>query len=140
IKDLTEHIGPTLDYAGIDATASAILSGVRNAQLAGRASLIDCGALPANAGHHEPFRELITALEAALDLTTHRPGTLPRPAPYLHERTAGRIGSLSRLIRLIRQAAIETICDGTEHITKTLLDTIALDHLAEEHYRPRTGR
>ncbi|WP_138968814.1 TniB family NTP-binding protein [Streptomyces sp. YIM 121038] len=130
LKDLTERIGATFVYAGIDVTTSAVFSGVRGAQLAGRASLIDCGALPARAGH----RELLAALEGALDLTAHRPGILPRLAPYLHERTAGRIGSLSRLIR---QAAIEAICDGTERITKTLLDTIALDHLAEEHYRPR---
>lgn len=73
--------------------------------------------------------------QAALDLHAHRTGSLPRLAPYLHERTAGRIGSLARLIR---QAAIEAICDGQERITKTLLDSIALDHLAEEHYRPRT--
>ncbi|WP_456154285.1 TniB family NTP-binding protein [Streptomyces griseus] len=78
LKDLTERIGATFVYAGIDVTASAVFSGVRGAQLAGRASLIDCGALPARAGHREPFRELITALETALDLTAHRPGTLPR--------------------------------------------------------------
>lgn len=83
----------------------------------------------------EPFRELIAALEQALDLTAHRPGSLTKLAPYLHERTAGRIGSLARLIR---QAAIEAILDSSERITKTLLDTITLDHLAEEHYRPRT--
>ncbi|MFD4723013.1 TniB family NTP-binding protein [Streptomyces sp. NPDC058423] len=137
LKDLTERVPATFVYAGINVTASAVFTGVRGAQLAGRASLIDCGALPARAGDREPFRELITALEQALDLTAHRPGTLPRLAPYLHERTAGRIGSLSRLIR---QAAIEAILDGQERITKGLLDSIALDHLAEEHYRPRTHR
>ncbi|WP_435880249.1 TniB family NTP-binding protein [Streptomyces atroolivaceus] len=135
LKDLTERVGATFVYAGIDVTASTVFSGVRGAQLAGRASLIDCGALPARAGEREPFRELIAALEAALDLHAHRTGSLPRLAPYLHERTAGRIGSLSRIIR---QAAIEAILDGQERITKTLLDSIALDHLAEEHYRPRT--
>lgn len=135
LKDLTERVPATFVYAGIDVTASAVFTGVRGAQLAGRASLIDCGALPARAGDREPFRELITALEQALDLTAHRPGSLPRIAPYLHERTAGRIGSLARLIR---QAAIEAILDNSERITKTLLDSIALDHLAEEHYRPRT--
>ncbi|WP_437012948.1 hypothetical protein [Streptomyces sp. enrichment culture] len=36
-----------------------------------------------------PFRELIAALEQALDLSAHRTGTLPRLAPYLHERPAG---------------------------------------------------
>ncbi|MFF3336930.1 TniB family NTP-binding protein [Streptomyces sp. NPDC002888] len=135
LKDLTERVPATFVYAGIDVTASAVFTGVRGAQLAGRASLIDCGALPARAGDREPFRELITALEAALDLSAHRPGSLPRLAPYLHERTAGRIGSLARLIR---QAAIEAILNGQERITKTLLDGITLDHLAEEHYRPRT--
>lgn len=135
LKDLTERVPATFVYAGIDVTASTVFTGVRGAQLAGRASLIDCGALPARAGGREPFRELIAALEQALDLTAHRPGTLPRLAPYLHERTAGRIGSLARLIR---QAAIEAILDGQERITKGKLDGITLDHLAEEHYRPRT--
>jgi hypothetical protein len=135
LKDLTERVGATFVYAGIDVTASTVFSGVRGAQLAGRASLIDCGALPARAGSREPFRELIAALEAALDLHAHRTGSLSRLAPYLHERTAGRIGSLARLIR---QAAIEAILDGQERITRTLLDSIALDHLAEEQYRPRT--
>jgi hypothetical protein len=63
--------------------------------------------------------------------------TLPRHAPYLHQRTAGRIGSLTRLIR---QAAITAICDATERITKKSLDAIRLDHLAEQHHRPTPKR
>ncbi|WP_055557092.1 TniB family NTP-binding protein [Streptomyces sp. NBRC 110028] len=133
IKDLTERIGATFVYAGIDVTATPLFTGVRGAQLAGRASLIDCAAFPARLGDQEPFRDLITAMEAALDLRHHKPGTLPRLSPYLHQRTAGRIGSLARLIR---QAAITTLIDGTERITKTTLETIRLDHLAEQHYRP----
>lgn len=57
-----------------------------------------------------------------------------RLAPYLHARTAGRIGSLTRLIK---QAAITALVDGTERITKTTLEPVRLDHLAEQHYRPR---
>lgn len=108
---------------------------MRGAQLAGRATLVDCGPLPARHGKREPFREVITDIENHLDLQQHQPGTLPRHAPYLHQRTAGRIGSLTRLIR---QAAITAISDGTERITKTTLDTIRLDHLAETHHRPHT--
>lgn len=134
IKDLTERIGATFVYAGIDVTTTPLFTGVRGAQLAGRASLIDCAAFPSRLGDQEPFRDLITAMESALDLRHHRPGTLPRLAPYLHERTAGRIGSLARLIR---QAAITALLDGTERITKTTLDAIRLDHLAEQHYQPR---
>lgn len=58
------------------------------------------------------------------------PGTLPRHATYLHQRTAGRIGSLTRLIR---QATITAIHDGTERITKTTLEAVRLDHHAETH-------
>lgn len=135
IKDLTERIAATFIYAGIDVTATPLFTGVRGAQLAGRASLIDCGAFPARLGRHEPFHDLITAMENALDLHHHTPGTLPNLAGYLHQRTAGRIGSLARLIR---QAAITALTDGTERITKTTLDTIRIDHLAEQHHRPRT--
>lgn len=89
-----------------------------------------CAAFPARLGGQEPFRDLVNAMEGALDLRHHRPGTLPTLAPYLHERTAGRIGSL------IRQAVITALTDGTERITKTTLEAVRLDHLAEQHYRP----
>jgi hypothetical protein len=135
LKDLTERIPATFVYVGIDVAAIPLFSGVRGAQLAGRASLITCGPRPARHGQTRPFTDLITDMEAALDLTQHTPGTLPRHAAYLHQRTAGRIGSLARLIR---QAAITAICDGTERITKKSLEAIQLDHLAEEARRPRT--
>ncbi|MFF3788086.1 hypothetical protein [Streptomyces sp. NPDC001933] len=93
-----------------------------------RGLAVECGAFPARLGKHEPFRELIAGVEAALDLRAHRAGTLARQASYLHQRTAGRIGSLTRLIR---QAAITSILDGTERITRTSLGAIRLDHLAE---------
>ncbi|MFJ7257810.1 TniB family NTP-binding protein [Streptomyces sp. NPDC098085] len=133
IKDLTERIHATFVYAGIDVTTTALFSSVRGAQLAGRASLIECRPLPARHGTHEPFKELIAGLEDALDLQQHRPGALPRHVAYLHQRTAGRIGSLTRLVR---QAAITAILDRTERITKQSLDQVPLDHLAETHHRP----
>ncbi|MFE2869910.1 hypothetical protein [Embleya sp. NPDC059259] len=116
-------------------TATPLFAGARGAQLAGRASLVECGTFPARLGKREPFKELITGVETALDLDAHRAGTLPRLAPYLHRRTAGRIGSLTRLIR---QAAITAVLDGTERITKTSLDRIRLDHLAETRHHPDT--
>ncbi|MFD9394890.1 TniB family NTP-binding protein [Streptomyces sp. NPDC060000] len=135
LKDLTERIGATFVYAGIDVAATPLFAGVRGAQLAARAALIDCDSFPARLGEHEPFHDLIRALENALDLRHHQAGSLVKLAPYLHQRTAGQIGSLTRLIR---QAAITALLEGTERITKTTLDHIRLDHLAEQHYRPRT--
>ncbi|MFF3631898.1 hypothetical protein [Streptomyces sp. NPDC002164] len=84
---------------------------------------------------HEPFKELVRAMENGLDLRYHRAGSLVRLAPYLHARTAGRIGSPARLIK---QAALTALVDGTERITKSTLEAVRLDHLAEQHYRPHT--
>ncbi|MEU9101690.1 ATP-binding protein [Streptomyces sp. NPDC048361] len=133
LKDLTERLPATFVYAGINVTDTPLFSGTRGAQLAGRATLITCGPLPARHGTRQPFRDVITDIENALDLTHHKPGALPRHAAYLHQRTAGRIGSLTRLIR---QAAITAIHDGTERLTKTALEAVQLDHLAEQHRRP----
>lgn len=135
IKDLSERLPAMFVYAGINVTDTPLFTGTRGAQLAGRATLVDCGPLPARHGTRQPFRDVITDIENNLDLQQHTPGALPRHAPYLHQRTAGRIGSLTRLIR---QAAITAICDGTERITKTDLDAVQLDHLAETHHHPRT--
>ncbi|MFE4824670.1 TniB family NTP-binding protein [Streptomyces sp. NPDC056704] len=137
LKDLTERLPATFVYAGINVTDTPLFTGTRGAQLAGRATLINCGPLPARHRQHQPFRDVITDIENNLDLTHHKPGTLPAHAPYLHQRTAGRIGSLTRLIR---QAAITAICDGTERITKASLEAIRLDHLAETHQSPTQGR
>ncbi|GAB2885018.1 TniB family NTP-binding protein [Streptomyces mayteni] len=136
LKDLTERIPATFVYAGIDVETTPLFSGVRGAQLAARASLIACGPLPARHRDRYPFTDLVADLEGALDLTRHKPGALVRLATYLHQRTAGRIGSLARLIR---QAAITAICDGTEKITRTTLDSVRLDHHAEQHHRPTTA-
>ncbi|WP_442778011.1 hypothetical protein [Streptomyces soliscabiei] len=132
--DLTERLAATFVYAGINVTDTRLFSGTRGAQLAGGAILINCGPLPARHGTREPFRDVITDIENNLDLQQHKPGALPRHHTYLHQRTAGRIGSLTRLIR---QAAITAIHDGTERITQTTLEAIRLDHLAETHHRPR---
>ncbi|GGY50850.1 hypothetical protein GCM10010384_66020 [Streptomyces djakartensis] len=106
LKDLTERLPATFVYAGINVTDTPLFTGTRGAQLAGRATLVTCGPLPARHGTRHPFRDVITDIENALDLHHHKTGTLPRHAPYLHQRTAGRIGSLTRLIR---QAAITAI-------------------------------
>ncbi|GGZ30430.1 hypothetical protein [Streptomyces poonensis] len=96
-----KRITATFAYAGIDVAATPLFSGVRGAQLA--------GPLPARHGRTRPFTDtitdLITGMENALDLHAHRPGTFRAHAPYLHQRTVGRIGSLARLNR---QAAVRS--------------------------------
>ncbi len=81
LKDLTERLPATFVYAGINLPDTPLFSGTRGAQLAGRATLITCGPLPARHGTREPFRDVITDIENALDLTHHKKRHPPPPRP-----------------------------------------------------------
>ena len=76
-------------------------------------------------------------MEASLRLHQHKPGILTGLDEYLFGRTSGMIGSLSQLIR---GAAILAIADGTEQITRDLLDLVPVDHAAERAASRRPGR
>jgi hypothetical protein len=117
MKYLTEHLPATFIYAGIDVERANVFTGIRGRQLAGRCSLVNTG---------------VAGMEAVLRLHRHEPGSLVKQAKYLHQRTQGMIGSLSRLVR---QSAIRAILTDTEAITRPLMDKIRLDHSAESSTR-----
>ena len=128
LKYFTEHLPATFAYAGVDVERSGLFTGVRGRQIAGRCVLISTGPFPLQA----EWASLLATLDAALRLHRHQPGTLPDLSNYLHQRTGGMIGSLSHLIRA---GAITAILDGTEEITRTLLDGIPVDHAAQSAAR-----
>ena len=74
------------------------------------------------------WRALIAILESLLRLHRHRTGNLVRLDEYLYRRSGGVIGSLSQLVR---GAAILAIEDGSEQISKQLLDSVPVDYAAE---------
>ncbi|MCW2933666.1 MAG: ATP/GTP-binding protein [Actinomycetia bacterium] len=124
LKYFSERIPATFTFAGIDVERQGLFSGTRGRQIAGRFTLISTLAFP----FAQEWQGLVVTLEDALRLHRHAPGTLAGLDRYLHQRTGGMIGSLSHLIR---GAAIEAIMDGSEQITRKLLDTIEVDHAAE---------
>jgi hypothetical protein len=133
LKYFSERIPATFIYAGIDVERQGLFSGTRGSQIAGRFTLIPAHAFPPGA----EWQSLVATLEAALRLHRHQQGTLAALHDYLHRRTGGMIGSLSHLIR---GAAIEAILDGSEQVTRKLLDTIDLDHAAQNSSARRTGK
>jgi hypothetical protein len=133
LKYFSERIPATFVYAGIDVERAGLFSGTRGRQIAGRFTLIHAAAFPDAA----EWKGLIVTLEDALRLHRHAAGTLAGLGQYLYQRTGGMIGSLSHLIR---GAAIEAILDGSEQITRKLLDTIDLDHAAESSAARRRGK
>ena len=126
LKYFSERIPATFVYAGIDVERGGLFTGIRGRQIAGRFCLITTSPFPRTT----EWEGLIATLEDALRLHRHTPGTLSALDRYLHQRTGGMIGSLSHLIR---GAALEAIMDGTEKITRQLLDTVDLDHAAQNN-------
>ena len=125
LKYLAERTPATMVYAGVELESAGLFSGLRGRQLAGRFTLVR--ATPFSYAAQEDRRtwtSLIAAFEAHLRLLNHKPGTLPRLSSHLYTRTGGNIGSLSQLVK---KAAITAIQDGTERITKYLLETINID-------------
>lgn len=130
LKYFTEHLPATFIYSGINVASCGLFTGTRGKQIAGRCVLVRTGPFT----DQSEWRGLIAAIEDALRLHHHRPGSLPALATYLHQRTGGVISSLSHLIRA---AAISVILNGTEKITQRTLDDIQLDHAAEDGRRSR---
>ncbi|MFD6379363.1 hypothetical protein ACFWFS_20775 [Streptomyces albidoflavus] len=85
-----------------------------------------------SAADKQIWHDLVHSMDSALRLRHHRPGTLLTHTAYLHARTGGRMGSLSHLIR---EAALVSLMDGTEKVTKELLEQIELDTAAEQRAR-----
>ncbi len=115
-----------------------LFAGTRGRQIAGRFTLIP--ARPFDYGtpeQRDTWRGLVSTMEQSLRLHRHSPGTLTGFDEYLFGRTNGMIGSLSQLVR---GAAVLAIQDGTEQITKQLLDLVPVDHAAQRSSGKRQGR
>ncbi len=133
LKYFSERIPATFVYAGINVEREGLFSGTRGQQIAGRFTMIPATPFP----YAAEWPGLVATLEDALRLNEHPPGTLTGLDRYLHQRTGGMIGSLSHLIR---GAAIEAILDGSEQVTRKLMDTIDIDHAAQSSTTRRTRR
>jgi hypothetical protein len=134
LKYFAERLPATFVYAGIDVEAQGLFAGVRGRQIAGRFTLIASAPFAyGTSDQRTAWQALVSTLETMLRLQQHRPGTLVGLAEYLYRRTSGMIGSLSQLVR---GAAILAIEDGTEQITRDLLDQIPVDYAAERATPP----
>jgi len=129
LKYFSERIPATFVYAGINVEREGLFSGTRGQQIAGRFTMIGAAPFP----YAAEWQGLVATLEDALRLHEHTCGTLTGLDRYLHQRTGGMIGSLSHLIR---GAAIEAVLDGSEKITRKLLDAVDLDHAAQARSAP----
>ncbi|MCU8592150.1 ATP-binding protein [Streptomyces sp. A13(2022)] len=125
VKTLAERVPATFVLAGVDVDKSPLLTGPRGAQLAARFKMLRTPPLLNGTAEQKAlWRALLEAMETALRLTRHRPGTLVRHADYIHLLTGGVMASLSLLIR---EAAIRSVWDESFAITKKQLAQVVLD-------------
>ncbi len=138
LKYFGERLPATFVYAGIDVAAQGLFAGVRGRQIASRFTVIPATAFDyGTAEQRDTWRALIGALEGMMRLHAHRPDMLTGLDEYLYQRTGGMIGSLSQLIR---GAAILAIEEGSEAVTRDLLDLVPLDYAAQSNAPPRARR
>ena len=119
-----EHLPATFVFAGINVESGGLFTGLRGQQIAARCVMTRTGKFP----YQDEWRSMVATMEQALRLHRHEPGSLVMQAKYLHQRTGGLISSLSHIIRA---AAIYAILEGSEQITRDLLDAITVDHATE---------
>lgn len=143
IKFLMDEIKAMFFLVGIDLPNSNLFTSNNSDQLLGRCDFVQMESLRYDAAHPETitaWKEIVAEMEESLDLYLHDPDkkvlseTLDQ---YLWERTGGSVGYLSDLIR---EAAIEAIINGSEKITKTLLDGINVGKAAEAAREARVAR
>ena len=130
LKYFAERLPATFVYAGIDVEAAGLFAGTRGRQIAGRFTVIPATAVRLR--HRRPTRAVARA-DRHLGIhccgcIQHTPAAWSRMDEYLYRRSGGMIGSLSQLIR---GAAILAIEDGSEQITRDLLDIVPVDYAAE---------
>ncbi|MFI5930519.1 TniB family NTP-binding protein [Actinoplanes sp. NPDC051494] len=138
LKYFFDTISATFVYAGLDLDEHGMFSGMRGRQIAGR--FIPVNTMPfthRTAQDKQDWAKLVAAMEHALRLHRHQPGTLVELEGYLHDRTGGMIGSLDQLIH---EAANDAINDGSEKITKSHLDAVILDIAAQAQFIPPRQR
>ena len=129
LKYFAERLPATFIYAGIDVEAAGLFAGGRGRQITGRFTMIGASAFAyGTSEQREQWRALVATMESTVRLHRHKTGSLVALDEYLYRRSGGMIGSLSHLVR---GAAVLAIEDGTEQITRPLLDLVPVDYAAE---------
>ncbi|GAA5513107.1 hypothetical protein Dcar01_01833 [Deinococcus carri] len=164
IKDFANSIAATIVVAGIDVKNNKFFTeglgetpeNSRKSQTRRRFTLLEVGSFkydeevayritqgsdgetPRVVTNKDVWMDLLKLLESNLVLGRRSENTLLELDQYLWSRTGGFISALCHLVRRGANMAIE---NGSERITKSILETILLDQGAEEDYivRSRTS-
>ncbi|MFE0448150.1 TniB family NTP-binding protein [Streptomyces fungicidicus] len=136
LKYIANHTAATFIYTGVDLKHSGLFlegsGAARVTQTAGRNTLLHMTTYAIKTKEDKTdWVSVISAMEDALVLYKHQPGTLISLWKYLHRRTGGNISSLAELVR---EAAVDAVLTGEERIDRALLDNIVINEHAQSTY------
>ncbi|GHE08764.1 TniB family NTP-binding protein [Streptomyces alanosinicus] len=136
LKYIANHTAATFIYTGVDLKHSGLFlegsGSARVTQTAGRNTLLHMTPYSIKSRDEKAdWTSVIAAMEDALVLYRHQPGTLAGEWKYLYRRTGGNISSLAELIR---EAAVDAVLTGAERIDRRLLDSIVINEHAQSTY------
>ena len=133
-KYLASNISATFLYAGIYLDKTLLMSegaSIENAHRSQTAGRFKRYRIEPYKKGSEPYASLIATFDSHLLLMNQKKGDLYETfGDYIHDRTNGFIGAISNLLRTAANLAID---NGTEKISKSLLDSIRLDEASENH-------
>lgn len=136
LKWLANEYPATFLFTGVNMTETGLLSESKTSknlamsQIARRWTRLTLPPFEHPVGEHrKAWISLLGTIETHLVLANARPRMLRGQADYLYERSTGMIGSLFKLITL---GAVHAMRDGTEDLTREVLDEIDIDVAAEE--------
>ncbi|MET9726479.1 TniB family NTP-binding protein [Streptomyces zaomyceticus] len=136
LKYIANHTAATFIYTGVDLKHSGLFlegsGSARVTQTAGRNTLLHMTPYAIRTRDEKAdWTSVIAAMEDAIVLYSHQPGTLAGEWKYLYRRTGGNISSLAELIR---EAAADAVLTGAERIDRKLLDSIVINEHAQSTY------
>jgi len=136
LKWLANEYPATFLFTGVNMTETGLLSESKTSknlamsQIARRWTRLTLPPFEHPVGEHrKAWLSLLGTIETHLVLANARPRMLRGQADYLYERSTGMIGSLFKLITL---GAVHAMRDGTEDLTREVLDEIDIDVAAED--------
>ena len=121
-KLFAERLDAVFVYAGVNLRQSETFAGPMGQQLASRMLHHEMAGYENRSQRgRDAWEQLLVTCEHHLLLYKQQPQDVLAFSSYLYDRTAGSVGELRSLLR---RAAFLSINDGTERLTKSLLDTI----------------
>lgn len=121
-KLFAERLDAVFLYAGVNLRESETFAGAMGQQLASRMLHHEMAGYENRSQRgRDDWERLLVTCEHHLLLYKEQPQDILEYSNYLYDRTAGSVGELRSLLR---RAAFVAINDGTEHLTKAVLDIV----------------